>query len=174
MFERNEMVSSVPSNRADPDLFYRKRAASTSSTPSFNHTNPSSTTSSPWRSRRRSTRSSGANGRIRRTSCYLRTVRGALLIVASPLRLNLPPRRQDDKAMEGVRKAATGCLGEQPARWTEVITRAHVATTSEIAPDDATRQHHCCCPPESLLQRSRLSYPFNLCKLGPRDVHLRR
>ena len=71
------MVSSVPSNRAGPDLFYRKRAASTSSTPSFSHTNPSSTTSSRSRSKRRSTRSNGADDRMRRTSYSARTVRSA-------------------------------------------------------------------------------------------------
>ena len=65
-------------------VLHRKRPASTSSTPSSSRTNQSSTTSSRWRSRRRSIRSSGASDRTLHTSCYLPTVRGALLSPSSP------------------------------------------------------------------------------------------
>lgn len=61
----------------DVSHHYRKRDANTSSTPSSSHTNPSSTTSSRSRLRRRSTRSSGADGRTLRISCCPLMVRAS-------------------------------------------------------------------------------------------------
>ena len=63
--------------------------------------------------------------------------------VLSPLPSAVSPSRQDNQAMESVRKAAASSVGEQPGRWPEIITRAHVHTTSQIASDDATGQYYC-------------------------------
>lgn len=52
----------------------RKKAASTSFTQSSNLTNQSSTISSHWKSRRRSTRSDGADDKILHTFCYQQMV----------------------------------------------------------------------------------------------------
>ena len=127
MFERNEQVRAPSSSlvhhiRWTDSPQFRKRDASTSSTQSSSHTNQNSTISSRWRLRRRSTRSSGANDRTRRTFCYLPTVRGALLIAfRSPLPTS-SAYRQDDQAMESVRKAVAGRIREQSYRWPELIT----------------------------------------------------
>jgi len=89
LFERNEQVRLLPflrlpaSPRADwiaslnpfHSLSCRRRAANISFTRSSNHMNPSSIISSRSRSRRRSTRSSGANGRTPLTFCCPPTVR---------------------------------------------------------------------------------------------------
>jgi hypothetical protein len=62
----------------------RKKAANTSSTPNFNHTNRNSTTSSHWKSRKRSTRSNGANGKTPPISSCPPTVRALPPPVLSP------------------------------------------------------------------------------------------
>jgi len=133
LFERNEQVrlllflrpSAFP--RADwiasLKLFLsffpscRRRAANTSFTRSSNHMNPSSIISSRSRSRRRLTRSSGANGRTPLTFCYPPTVRvwsaccpvssegsvGVLIFDRFP--------RQDHQTVEGLRKVPASCVG---------------------------------------------------------------
>ena len=125
LFERNEQVRPLPflppsaSPQADwisllnrvPFLLpsRRRRTVNTSFTRSSNRMSPSSIISSPLRSRRRLTRSSGANVRMLPTSCCLPTVR-----VWRACRANLRPRseeidriaylgssvRQDHQAME--------------------------------------------------------------------------
>lgn len=76
LFERNEMVSDKPSLSSRlVHTSSRKRAVNTSSTPSSSRTNQNSTISSHLRSKRRSTRSSGAEGKMLLISSYLPMVR---------------------------------------------------------------------------------------------------
>lgn len=91
----------------------RKRAANISSTRSSSRMSPNSTTSSHWRSRRRSTRSSGASDRTLHTSSCPLTVRHHPSPPVSYMPIS-PIHRQDDQAMESVRKVITGGVREQP------------------------------------------------------------
>jgi hypothetical protein len=80
LFERNDQVpSSVVFSIVPSNPLCRRKAASTSFTPNSNLTNQNSTTSSRWKSRRRSIRSNGANDRTRHTFYCPQTVRLLLI-----------------------------------------------------------------------------------------------
>ena len=143
--------------------------------------NPSSIISSRSRSRRRLTRSSGANGRTPLTSCCLPTVR--VWLACCPISLSegsvevlildrFP--RQDHQTVEGLRKIPAGRVGVQSLGWPKKPTDTVIPLTSPVAKDDAARQHHRRRSPQGLRQRSRIPYPLNLCQFRSRNLHLRR
>ena len=189
LFERNEQVRSLPFLRpcalpqADRIPFSllnrvplflrpcRRRTANTSFTQSSNRMSPSSIISSLSRSRRRLTRSSGADGRILLTSCCLLTVRVWWVCHTNPRprseEINRiaylgSPTRQDHQAMEGFRKIAPCCIGIQPLGWPKKFTNPTISFTSPIAKDDPTRQHYRCRSPQGLRQRSCIPHPLHL------------
>lgn len=107
LFERNESVSTLPrslSRLIPPDCRptpppCRKKAVNTSSIPNFNHTNRNSTTSSHWKSRKRSTRSNGANAKTPLISSCPPTVRSLPLPIIAP---GLAFSRQNNQTLESV------------------------------------------------------------------------
>ena len=152
----------------------RRRTANTSFTQNSNHMSPSSIISSRSRSRRRLTRSSGANGRTPLTFCCPLTVRrrSACFVTYLPRFGRDRPKcsswivypRQDHQTMEGFRKITPCCFGVQPLGWPKKPTDAVIPLTSSIAKDDAARQHHRRRSPQGLRQRSCISHSFNLCQ----------
>ena len=135
---------------------------------------PSSIISSRSRSRRRLTRSSGANGKMPLTSCFLPTVRVWLAYHPTSLPRSgeidqlaylEPPPRQDHQIMESFRKIAPCCVGIQSLGWPKKLADSTVPPTSQATQDDPTRQHHRRRPPQGLRQRSRIPHPFHLNQL---------
>lgn len=72
---RRYLASPPPTKGLQALTTARKKHASTSSTPSSNHMSPSSTTSNLSKSRKRSTRSNGAEDKTRRITCCRPTTR---------------------------------------------------------------------------------------------------
>ena len=143
----------------------------TSFTQSSNRTNPSLIISSLSRSRRRLTRSSGANVRTPLTSCCLPTVRAWFACCTNPrphsdeiyrIAYLVSSTRQNHQVMEGFRKIAPCRVGVKSLGWPKKPTNATIPLTSPVTKDDPARQHYRCGPPQGLRQRSRIPHPLYL------------
>lgn len=150
---------------------YRKKAANISSTLNSSHMNQSSTISSPSRSRRRSTRSSGASDRMLLISYSPRMVCVQWIHSRTGTESSL---RQDDQVVEGVREVPARRSGVQPRRRPTAHVSPHPSITTQATSHATAGQHCCCCSAQSLLQRPCVPYPLYLCQLRSRDLHLGR